>query len=213
MKRTIICESILDNIEKSNRRSEVSGRYIPQPGEWDFCVMVLEATPQNELRIENILDAFSTEYRISHLENYMDMIDDLMDGGRLGKISEYKSQFNDKDALIVEFNAENLMMSVKCLFYIMIQQQTLLFFFDKDGKYAYIGHNTNACSIAFDLFLTGMIKLNDYITIKNAIYGIIWPDETFDIEHANELDVCMDRIKKKCQHVADSNRKKYHYNI
>ena len=175
--------------------------------------MVLEATRENELRIENILDAFSTEYRISHLKDYMDVIDDLMDGGRLGKISEYKGQFKDTDALIVEFNCENLMMSVKCLFYIMVQYWTLLFFFDKDGKYAYIGHNTNACSRAFDLFLVGRIKLDDYITIKNAIYGMIWPDETFDLEHANELDVCMDRIKKKCQHVADSNRRKYHYNM
>ena len=86
-------------------------------------------------------------------------------------------------------------------------------FFDKDGKYAYIRHNTNACSRAFDLFLVGRIKLDDYITIKNAIYGMIWPDEIFDLEHANELDVCMDRIKKKCQHVADSNRRKYHYNM
>ena len=147
--------------------------------------MILEATQENELRLQNILGAFSTEYRISHLKNYMDVIDDLMDGGRLGKISEYKSQFNDKDALIVDFNCENLMMSVKCLFYIMVQYWTLLFFFDKDGKYAYIGHNTNACSKAFDLFLTGMINLDDYIIIKNAMYGVIWPDETFDIEHGN----------------------------
>lgn len=133
----------------------------------------------------------------------MDIADDIFDGGRLGKISEYVDIFDNPDAFIAEFNTQDLLSSVKCLFYMMIQTWTLIFFVEKDGKYVNNSDIDLACIKAQNLVITGKIRLDDYISIKNAIYGMLWPDEGFDTENAKLLDVCMDIIKNKCERVAD----------
>lgn len=107
----IICESILDKLEKTSSPEIHSSRTsCPVPGAWDFCLMVADITQDKERIIRNILDAFTDDYHITYSRECPD-IDDVIDGGRLGNISDY-------DCAIIEFSTTSILNSVKCLFYL-----------------------------------------------------------------------------------------------
>ena len=194
----ILYESILDNLEKDTSRVRPVSAYVPRPGESDFCLMVADINNDQERVIRNILDAFADDYHITYSRECPN-IDDVMDGGRLGSISDY-------DCAIIEFSTSSLLNSVKALFYLVSRTYWMPAFICSNNKWTFVQENEDACTYAEFLFKNGRLKLDDWADLKNDIYGLIWPEETFDIDHANTLDKAMDVIRRKCTRVHSNKR-------
>ena len=188
--RTIICESVLDSIGKSETGHPDVQRHIPQPGRFDFCLMIPGATIQLMNNIRIILDAFADEYHFTSPRNCPE-IDSVIDTGRLGNILDY-------DCVILEFNAYSLLAKVKTLFQIFAHLPWCPAFVEHNSKWTFVEDNEDACKIATRFNHSRNISLDEFITLKNSFYTIVYPLETFDTEHANALDKVMDVIKVKC---------------
>ena len=186
----IIYESILDKLDKTSTNVQPVHGYVPRPGQYDFCLMVADINNVQERIIRNILDAFTDDYHITYSHN-CPTIDDVIDGGRLGNISDY-------ECAIIEFSTSSLLNSVKALFYLFSRTYWMPAFIYNNGKWTFITENEETCTLSNTLFQTGKLKLDDYSKLKNDIYGLIWPEETFDINHAEDLDKAMYIIRSKC---------------
>ena len=187
---TIICESILDSIGKSETSYSDVHMHIPQPGRFDFCLMIPDITTQTVNNIKTILDVFADEYHFTYPRQCPE-INSVIDMGRLGNILDY-------DCLILEFNAQSLLAKVKALFQIFAHLLWCPAFIEHNSKWTFVEDNEEACEIATRFNNSHNISLDEFITLKNSFYTIIYPLETFDIEHANALDKVMDIIKVKC---------------
>ena len=192
---TIICESVLDSIGKSETSHPDVHVYIPQPGRFDFCLMIPDATTQTVNNIKIILDVFADEYHFTNPRECPE-INSVIDMGRLGNILDY-------DCVILEFNAHSLLAKVKTLFQIFAHLLWCPAFIDPvfiehKSKWTFVEDNEEACEIAMRFNHSHNISLDEFITLKNSFYTIIYPLETFDTEHANALDKVMDIIKVKC---------------
>lgn len=186
----IIYESVLDNIEKSETGHLDVQRHIPRPGYYDFCLMIPDATVQTVNNIRIILDVFADEYRFTNPRQCPETTS-LIDMGRLGNILDY-------DCVILEFNAHSLLAKVKALFQIFAHTLWCPAFVEHNSKWTFVEDNKEACEIATRFNNSHNISLDEFITLKNSFYTIVYPLETFDINHANALDKVLDIIKIKC---------------
>lgn len=187
----IICESVLDSIGKSETGHPDVRVHVPQPGRFDFCLMIPDATVQTVNNIKIILDVFTDEYHFTNPRECPE-IDSVIDMGRLGNILDY-------DCAILEFNAHSLLAKVKTLFQIFAHLLWCPAFVEHNSKWTFVEDNEEACEIATRLNNSHRnVSLDEFITLKNSFYTIVYPLETFDIEHANALDKVMDIIKVKC---------------
>lgn len=82
-----------------------------------------------------------------------------------------------------------------------------------DGKWCYIQDNQKLCSGTRFLMLAGRIKLDRWGMLGNDMYGMIWPYETFDLDHCNELNQCMDALKRKFERRVSMRRERGDFNI
>ena len=189
--RTIICESVLDNIEKSETGRPDVQRHIPRPGYYDFCLMIPDATVQTVNNIRIILNVFADEYHFTSPRECPE-INSVIDMGRLGNILDY-------DCVILEFNAHSLLVKVKALFQIFAHLLWCPAFVEYHNRWTFVEDNEEACKIATRLNNSHRnVSLDEFITLKNSFYTIIYPSEIFDTNHANALDKVMDIIKVKC---------------
>ena len=189
--RTIICESVLDSIGKSETGHPDVQRHIPRPGYYDFCLMIPDATVQTVNNIRIILNVFADEYHFTSPRECPE-INSVIDMGRLGNILDY-------DCVILEFNAHSLLAKVKALFQIFAHLLWCPAFVEYNSKWTFVEDNEEACKIATRLNNSHRnVSLDEFITLKNSFYTIIYPSETFDPDHANALDKVMDIIKVKC---------------
>lgn len=188
---TIICESVLDSIEKSETGHPDVQRHIPRPGYYDFCLMIPDATAQTVNNIRIILNVFADEYHFTSPRECPE-INSVIDMGRLGNILDY-------DCVILEFNAHSLLVKVKALFQIFAHLLWCPAFVEYKSKWTFVEDNEEACEIATRLNNSHRnVSLDEFITLKNSFYTIIYPSEIFDTNHANALDKVMDIIKVKC---------------
>lgn len=193
-RKMIILESVLDDIPASEDSgasvSLQNGKSGLRPGEWQLCLMCPDWTSAKRRVIEGILDVYADEWNITGTRECPG-IDDVTDGGRLGSLSGY-------DAAMVEFTCPDTESSLKCLFYILYQSEWCAAFVEDSGKWTFLQDNEDACSAVRSLVLCGKIKLDVYGNLNSRLYGMLWPDETFDVGHADELERCMRRIKERC---------------
>lgn len=190
---TIIYESVLDNIEKSETGHPDVQRHVPRPGYYDFCLMIPNATIQLMNNIKIILDAFADEYHFTSPRNCPE-ITSVIDMGRLGNILDY-------DGAILEFNAHSLLSKVKALFQIFAHTLWCPTFVEHNSKWTFVEDNEEACEIATRLnYSHRNVSVDELCTLENSFYAIIYPLEleTFNAEHANELFKVMNIIKAKC---------------
>ena len=193
-RKMIILESVLDDIPASkDSGASVSlrnGKSGLRPGEWQLCLMCPDWTSAKRRAIEGILDVYADEGNITGTRECPG-INDVTDGGRLGSLSGY-------EAAMVVFTCPDTESSLKCLFYILYQSGWCAAFVEDSGKWTFLQDNEDACSAVRSLVLCGKIKLDVYGNLNSRLYGMLWPDETFDAGHADELERCMRRIKERC---------------
>lgn len=206
--KKFIFESVLDDMETSSsgKIPVESGNYIPRPGEWNFCLMCPDWTSTKHRAVERILEAFAEDWKITYVRECPAEIDDVMDGGKIGRIRDY-------DCSIIEFSCDGLMNKVKCLWFLLAQNEWMPAFICHDGKWCYIQDNQKLCSGIRFLMLAGRIKLDRWGMLGNDMYGMIWPYETFDLDHCNALNQCMDALKWKFERRISMRRERGDFNI
>lgn len=137
---TIIYESVLDKLEKSKISQPNVQRHIPQPGRFDFCLMITDATQEKLSTIRNIMDVFADEYHFTN-PNTCPEITSVIDMGRLGNIFNY-------DCVILEFSARTLLAKVKALFQIFAHSLWCPSFVEHNSKWTFVEDNEETCEIA-----------------------------------------------------------------